>query len=214
VLPKKAGSALKTLTVIVLPVLETQAAPLVFKMTVEAVFVQPDHAVHLFFAGTVKVGATKVVPPLPKPPAVAMQKFVEAGGTASPSCANVSGVSGRTSSENAATTRAMWIFMKISPSRNRTLVSAYPKCWEQKAGQRCGSYKGNRLQFAPKLTPDYVLWRGRVKLSELAVAKTGLRMIGVTSLSSNLGVKRFSSTPLRTLRERHFGLVDGFAPPT
>jgi hypothetical protein len=115
VVPKKSGSRLKTLTVIVLPVLETHAAPLVFKMTVEAVFVQPDHAAHLFFAGTVKVGATKVVPPWPKPPAVVMQKFVVAGGlVASGVCAKVSEVSGRirASSENAATARAMWIFMK------------------------------------------------------------------------------------------------------
>ena len=67
-LPKKAGSRLETLTVSVLPVLERHAAPLVFKMTVEAVFVKPDHGVHLFTAGTVKLGATKVVPPLPKPP--------------------------------------------------------------------------------------------------------------------------------------------------
>src|SRR5450432_1947337 len=106
---------LKTLTVIVLPVVETHAAPLVFKTTVEAVFVKPDHAVHLFFAGTVKVGAMKVVPPLPKPPAVAMQKFVAAGGLVpSGVCAKVSEVSGKTSSQNAATTRAMWIFIKIS----------------------------------------------------------------------------------------------------
>jgi hypothetical protein len=113
VLPKKAGSALKTLTVIVLPLPETHAAPLVFRMTVEAVFVQPDHAVHLFLAGTVKMGATKVVPPFPKPPAVAMQKLVEAKKTASSSWAKVSEVSGRTSSENAATMRAMWIFIKF-----------------------------------------------------------------------------------------------------
>jgi hypothetical protein len=74
VVPKKAGSALETLTVSVLPVLERHAAPLVFKMTVEAVFVKPDHDVQSFFAGTVKPGATKLVPPLPKPPPVAMQK--------------------------------------------------------------------------------------------------------------------------------------------
>jgi hypothetical protein len=55
-------------------VLERHAAPLEFKMTVEAVFVKPDHGVHLFSAGTVKTGATKVVPPPPKPPPVAMQK--------------------------------------------------------------------------------------------------------------------------------------------
>ena len=73
---------LKTLTVIVLPVLETHTSHHVFRMTVEAVFVQPDHAAHFGYAGTVKVGATKVVPPWPKPPAVVMQKFVEAGGTA------------------------------------------------------------------------------------------------------------------------------------
>ncbi len=72
--PKKAGSALETLTVSVLPVVERHAAPLVVKMTVEAVFVKPDHGVHLFTAGTVKLGATKVVPPPPKPPPVAMQK--------------------------------------------------------------------------------------------------------------------------------------------
>src|SRR5215467_2983597 len=65
---------LETLSVSVLPVLERHAAPLVFKMTVEAVFVKPDHVVQLFIAGTAKAGATKVVPPLPKPPAVAMQK--------------------------------------------------------------------------------------------------------------------------------------------
>jgi hypothetical protein len=106
---------LKTLTVIVLPLVETHAEPLVFRMTVEAVFVQPDHAAHLFFAGTVKVGATKVVPPLPKPPAVEMQKVAAAGVTAALSCAKVSDVSVRTSSPNAATTRVMWIFMKISP---------------------------------------------------------------------------------------------------
>lgn len=72
--PKKAGSRLEALTVSVLPVLERHAAPLVFKMTVEAVFVKPDQGVHLFTAGTVKLGATKVVPPVPKPPAVAIQK--------------------------------------------------------------------------------------------------------------------------------------------
>jgi hypothetical protein len=71
---EKFGSRLETLTVSVLPVLERHAAPLVFKTTVVAVFVKPDHGVHLFTAGTVKLGATKVVPPLPKPPAVAMQK--------------------------------------------------------------------------------------------------------------------------------------------
>src|SRR5580698_4477168 len=104
---------LKTLTVSVLPLVERHAEPLVFKMTVEAVFVQPDHAAHLFFAGTVKVGATKVVPPLPKPPAVEMQKVAPAGVTASSCvCAKVSEVGGRTSSPNAATTRAIWIFMK------------------------------------------------------------------------------------------------------
>ena len=77
--PKKSGSALETLTVSVLPVVERHAAPLVVKMTVEAVFVKPDHGAHLFSAGTVKPGATKVVPPLPKPPAVAMQKGAPPG---------------------------------------------------------------------------------------------------------------------------------------
>jgi hypothetical protein len=62
------------LSVIVLPLVERHAAPVVVKMTVDAVFVKPDHVVHLFTAGTVKLGATKVVPPVPKPPAVAMQK--------------------------------------------------------------------------------------------------------------------------------------------
>jgi hypothetical protein len=74
VVPKKSGSALETLTVSVSPVVERHAAPFVVKMTVEAVFVNPDHCVHLFSAGRVKLGATKVVPPVPKPPAVAMQK--------------------------------------------------------------------------------------------------------------------------------------------
>ena len=43
-------------------------------MTVEAVFVYPDHCEHEFCAGTVKAGPTKVVPPVPKPPATEMQK--------------------------------------------------------------------------------------------------------------------------------------------
>ena len=73
--PKKSGSALETLAVSVLPVLERHAEPLVVKMTVEAVFVKPDHGAQLFAAGTLKLGPTKVVPPEgPKPPAVAMQK--------------------------------------------------------------------------------------------------------------------------------------------
>ena len=46
--PKKSGSALETLTVSVLPVVERHAAPLVVKMTVEAVLVKPDHGAHLF----------------------------------------------------------------------------------------------------------------------------------------------------------------------
>jgi hypothetical protein len=73
-LVKKLGSALETLTVSVLPVVERHAAPLVFKMTVVAVFVKPDHDVHLFSAGTVKPGSTKVAPSPPKPPSAAMQK--------------------------------------------------------------------------------------------------------------------------------------------
>ena len=72
--PKKSGSALETLAVSVLPVLERHAEPLVVKMTVEAVFVKPDHGAQLFAAGTAKPGPTKVVPPLPKPPDVAMQR--------------------------------------------------------------------------------------------------------------------------------------------
>jgi hypothetical protein len=45
-------------------------------MTVVAVFVKPDHAAQLFFAGSVKAGAMKLVPPLlPKPPFTATQKF-------------------------------------------------------------------------------------------------------------------------------------------
>ncbi len=43
-------------------------------MTVEAVLVKPDQGAQLFSAGTLKAGPTKVVPPLPKPPAVAIQK--------------------------------------------------------------------------------------------------------------------------------------------
>ena len=77
--PKKAGSTLETLTVSVLPVVERHVAPVVVKMTVEAVFVNPDQAVQEFFTGTVNPGPTKVVPPLPKPPAVAMQNGPPSG---------------------------------------------------------------------------------------------------------------------------------------
>jgi hypothetical protein len=46
------------LSVSTFPLLERQAVPVDMAMTVEAVFVKPDHGTHLFFVGSVKTGAT------------------------------------------------------------------------------------------------------------------------------------------------------------
>jgi hypothetical protein len=48
--------------------------PLVSKMTLEAVLVNPVQGAQTPGAGTVKFRAMKLVPPLPKPPPTAMQK--------------------------------------------------------------------------------------------------------------------------------------------
>ncbi len=62
-----------TLTVSTFPLLERQPVPVDVAMTVEAVFVKPDHGVQLPLAGTAKPNPTNVVPPWPKPPLTAMQ---------------------------------------------------------------------------------------------------------------------------------------------
>jgi hypothetical protein len=54
-----------TLTVSALPSLERHPVPVVVKMTVEAVFVKPDHGVQLPSDGTANPNPTKVVPPWP-----------------------------------------------------------------------------------------------------------------------------------------------------
>jgi hypothetical protein len=64
---------LKALTVNTLPSLERHPVPVVVKMTVEAVFVKPDHGLHLPSSGRAKFIPMKLVPPLPKPPPTAMQ---------------------------------------------------------------------------------------------------------------------------------------------
>jgi hypothetical protein len=47
-----------TLTVSTLPLLERHPVPVEVNMTVEAVFVKPDHGVQLPFAGTAKPNPT------------------------------------------------------------------------------------------------------------------------------------------------------------
>ena len=72
--PRNAGSVLEMVSSSTLPSLERHPVPVDIAMTVEAVFVNPDHGRQAPAAGSAKPFPMKLEPPLPKPPFVAMQK--------------------------------------------------------------------------------------------------------------------------------------------